>query len=140
MGLATSQVRLLALTSRKADIELQMQINSKRKMMLTRKATELSQEYYNRLKDSNIMYATSNGYEDVNYNYLMGESRDGVYTQAFVKDLMYDSDDTIPRKMESSMILTDQYGRVVANDEISRIVAKVKDGYKEDRINMQTAL
>lgn len=139
MGLATSQVRLLALTSRKADIELQMQINSKRKMMLTRKATELSQEYYNRLKDTNIMYATSNGYEDVNYNYLMGESRNGVYTSDFVKDLMFNNDDTIPRKMEDRMILTDQYGRVVVNDEVARIVAKVKDAYKEDRINMQSA-
>lgn len=139
MGLATSQVRLLALTSRKADIELQMQINSKRKMMLTRKATELSQEYYNRLKDTNIMYATSNGYEDVNYNYLMGESRNGVYTKDFVKDLMTNNDDSIPRKMESSMILTDQYGRVIANDEIARVVAKVKEGYKDDCTNMQTA-
>ena len=48
MGLAVSQVRLLALTNRKADIELQMQINSKRKQMLTRKSTELSQQYYQR--------------------------------------------------------------------------------------------
>ena len=46
MGLAVSQVRLLALTTRKADIELQMQVNSKRKQMLTRKSTELAQQYF----------------------------------------------------------------------------------------------
>ena len=59
MGLATSQVRLLALTTRKADIELQMQVNSKRKQMLTRKSTELAQQYYSRLQDANVQYATS---------------------------------------------------------------------------------
>ncbi len=139
MGLAVSQVRLLALTSRKADIELQMQINSKRKMMLTRKSTELAQQYYNKLQNSNIMYATSNGYEDVNYNYVMGSSRSGVYTSDFVKDLLFNNDDNIPKKFESNMILTDQYGRVIANDEISRIVASVKDKYANERIKSKTA-
>lgn len=139
MGLAVSQVRLLALTSRKADIELQMQINSKRKMMLTRKSTELAQQYYNKLQNSNIMYATSNGYEDVNYNYIMGSSRSGVYTSEFVKDLLFNNDDNIPKKFESNMILTDQYGRVIANDEISKIATSADKSYQGERVITKTA-
>ena len=89
MGLAVSQVRLLALTTRKADIELQMQINSKRKQMLTRKSTELAQQYYQRLQNSTIQYATSNGYEDVNYDYIMGQQVDGNYTSDFMSQVLF---------------------------------------------------
>ena len=56
MGLAVSQVRLLALTSRKADVEMQIQLNSKRKTMLTREATNLAKLYYAKLQNSKIQY------------------------------------------------------------------------------------
>ncbi|MCR5265466.1 MAG: hypothetical protein K6E29_02600 [Cyanobacteria bacterium RUI128] len=132
MGLAVSQIRLLALTTRKADIELQMQVNSKRKQMLTRRSTELAQQYYNRLQDSNIQYATSAGYENVNYNYLMGQtSTGGRYTTEFLKQVMCGntSDGSIPQKFVNGMILTNQYGQVIANNQIAEIVAKTKDCY-----------
>ena len=78
MGLATSQVRLLALTSRKADVEMQIQLNSKRKTMLTREATELSKLYYAKLQNAKIQYSTTNGYKDVTYDYLMAMERSPI--------------------------------------------------------------
>lgn len=131
MGLAVSQVRLLALTSRKADIELQMQINSKRKQMLTRKSTELAQQYYARLQNSNIMYATSNGYEDVNYNYLMGVQSGNKYSSDFMSQVASGSG-SYDSKWENRMILTNQYGQVVLNDNLAKIVQKVSDKYKDN--------
>ena len=132
MGLAVSQVRLLALTTRKADIELRMQVNSKRKQMLTRKSTELAQQYYNRLQDSNIQYATSAGYEDVNYDYMMGKTNDaGRYTEDFIRQIMINRADSsiYPTKIENKMILTDQYGQVVCNNQMAEIVKKVDLSY-----------
>ena len=129
MGLAVSQVRLLALTNRKADIELRMQIDTKRKMMLTRKSTELAQQYYSKLQNSNIQYATSAGYEDVNYHYLMGETDvSGQYNASFLQSLAVNSS-TLVKKNENNMILTDQFGKVVANNTIASIVAKTEDAY-----------
>ncbi len=125
MGLAVSQVRLLALTNRKADIELQMQINSKRKQMLTRKSTELSQQYYQRLQNSSIQYATSNGYEDVNYDYLMGKQANGNITGDFYSQVAYGYGD-IASKSDSRMILTNQYGEVVLNDNLAIAVKKAE--------------
>ena len=128
MGLAVSQVRLLALTSRKADIELQMQVDSKRKQMLTRKSTELSQTYYNKLQDSNIKYATSNGFEDVNYSFLMGETQNKKYTNEFLKQVRCaSSTKNIAQKSENGMILTNQYGQVVVNNQMGAIIAKVNE-------------
>lgn len=139
MGLAVSQVRLLALTSRKADIELRMQVNSKRKQMLTRKSTDLAQQYYNRLQDSNIQYATSAGYEDVNYNYLMGKTNtSGNYTDDFLRQIMIqkESSTVTPQKFENKMILTDQFGQVVTNNEMAEIVAKVDKSYPSNMFSV----
>ena len=134
MGLAVSQVRLLSLTSRKADIELQMQVDAKRKQMLMRKGTELSQQYYRRLKDSNIQYATSNGYENVTFNYLMGQTNaSGVYTEEFMEQVMNGSTD-IPQKFENNMILTDQYGQVVVNNQVAEIVEKINLSYQTGKV------
>ncbi|MBR3889580.1 hypothetical protein IKJ53_03605 [bacterium] len=122
MGLATSQVRLLALTRRKADIELDIQINSKRKQALTRRATELSQQYYHKLQNSKIQYATSDGYENVNYNYLMGVTGPGgVYEGDFLQQIAV-GNGNLPQKSSNTMILTDQYGKVVLNNELSEMV------------------
>ena len=138
MGLAVSQVRLLALTTRKADIELQMQVDSKRKQMLTRKSTELAQQYYSRLQNANIQYATSNGYEDVTYNYLMGASANGSITDDFFSQVMTGGDYNIPQKFENRMILTDMYGQVVCNNELAIAAAKAKDTYADQTIANQT--
>ena len=116
MGLATSQVRLLALTTRKADVEMQIQLNSKRKTMLTREATELAKLYYAKLQNSRIQYSTTNGYKDVNYNYLMGSDQ-GYYFDSIVAQ-----DGTVERKSSDSMILTDAFGRVILSDTMVNVV------------------
>ena len=115
MGLATSQVRMLSLTSRKADVEMQMQLNSKRKTMLTREATQLSKLYYAKLQSSKIQYATANGYSDVNYDYLMAEDSDKFFEQIV-------NGDSFDKKQSSKMIVTDTYGRVVLSHKMLDVV------------------
>lgn len=125
MGLATSQVRLLALTSRKADVEMQIQLNSKRKTMLTREATELAKLYYAKLQNARIQYSTTNGYKDVTYNYLMGADNSNYFDQVVSPN----ADSSIDRKASDSMILTDIYGRVILSDNmIGFIVDTLNNG------------
>lgn len=119
MGLATSQVRLLALTSRKADVEMQIQLNSKRKTMLTREATELSKLYYAKLQNSKIQYATTNGYKDISYSYLMGQSSSTFF------DSVVNATANDDKKASDSMILTDTYGRVILSDDLLKTVLAV---------------
>ena len=138
MGLAVSQVRLLALTRRKADIELDIQINAKRKQALTRRATELSQQYYQKLQNSKIQYATSDGYENVNYDYMMGVTNGTTYANSFLSQVLYGNGE-IPQKTCNTMILTDQYGKVVLNDTMAQIVTRVKAAYADKKTEEQTA-
>lgn len=137
MGLAVSQVRLLALTRRKADIELDIQVDSKRKQALTRKSTELSQTYYQKLQQAKIQYATSDGYENVNYDYIMGKG-DIFYNREFLQQVatMYGN---IDQKTCNSMILTTNYGKVVLNDELSQVVTKAQAGFGGQATEIQTA-
>lgn len=114
MGLATSQVRLLALTSRKADVEMQIQLNSKRKTMLTRESSELAKLYHAKLQNSKIQFATTNGYKDVTYNYLMGS--DSASYMATIAEPSRDYD--LEKKTANEMILTDAYGRVILSDNM----------------------
>lgn len=72
MGLATSQVRLLSLTSRKSDVEFKMQLNAKRKTMLMRESSTLAKLYYAKLQQARYQYSTEEGYNDVTYGYVMG--------------------------------------------------------------------
>ena len=138
MGLAVSQVRLLALTNRKADIELNMQIDSKRKMMLTRKSTELAQRYYSKLQNSNIQYATSAGYEDVNYNYLMGDTDpNNLYSAEFLNNVAFGSSSMV-KKAANNMVLTNQFGEVVVNNSLATIIAKTQDNYNAASTAKQT--
>ena len=140
MGLAISQVRLLALTSRKADLEQKMQIDSKRKQMLTRQSTELAQQYYNKLHNSRIQYATSAGYEDVSFDYLMGKTAtSGKYEESFLQQIVNpsrksNSGESYPEKIDSHMILTDQYGQVVTNNQVAEIVEKVNLSYPSTKV------
>ena len=120
MGLATSQVRLLALTSRKADVEMQIQLNSKRKTMLTRESTELAKLYYAKLQNSKIQYATTNGNKDVTYGYLMAQDTSFFFNQVVSPT----SNSGIDVKTSSNMILTDNYGRVILSDKMLDIVLK----------------
>lgn len=118
MGLATSQVRLLALTSRKADVEMQIQLNSKRKTMLTRESTELAKLYYAKLQNSKIQYATTNGNKDVTYGYLMAQDTGTFFDQVVSPT----SNSGVDVKTSSNMILTDNYGRVILSDSMLDIV------------------
>lgn len=120
MGLATSQVRLLALTSRKADVEMQIQLNSKRKTMLTRESTELAKLYYAKLQNSKIQYATTNGNKDITYGYLMAQDTSSFFNQVVSPT----SNSGIDVKTSSNMILTDSYGRVILSDSMLDIVLK----------------
>lgn len=120
MGLATSQVRLLALTSRKADVEMQIQLNSKRKTMLTRESTELAKLYYAKLQNSKIQYATTNGNKDVTYGYLMAQDKGTFFDQVVSPT----SNSGIDVKTSSNMILTDSYGRVILSHSMLDIVLK----------------
>lgn len=138
MGLAVSQVRLLALTRRKADIELDIQVDSKRKQALTRKSTELSQTYYQKLQQMKIQYATSDGYENVNYDYIMGKSSTGYYDHDFLKQVMF-MNGNIDQKTCNSMILTNKHGEVVLNDELSSLVTATLAGYGDKDTEVQTA-
>lgn len=128
MGLATSQVRLLALTSRKADVEMQIQLNSKRKTMLTRESTELAKLYYAKLQNSKIQYSTTNGNKDVNYGYLMAQDTGAFFDQVVSPT----SNSGIDKKVSSSMILTDNYGRVILSDSMLNYVLNAlnDDGQK----------
>ena len=120
MGLATSQVRLLALTSRKADVEMQIQLNSKRKTMLTRESTELAKLYYAKLQNSKIQYATTNGNKDVTYGYLMAQDTGTFFDQVVSPT----SNSGVDVKTSSNMILTDNYGRVILSGFMLDIVLK----------------
>lgn len=119
MGLATSQVRLLALTSRKADVEMQMQLDSKRKSMLTRESSTLAKLYYAKMQQTNIQYATGNGYKDINYNYLMYSSDTNFLYNVAVGN----KDDD--RKQSNTMILVDSQGRVILDDKMLELVLEV---------------
>ena len=119
MGLAVSQVRLLALTSRKADVEMQIQLNSKRKTMLTREATDLAKLYYAKLQNTKIQYSTTNGYKDVTYGYLMAQDNNNFF------DSIVNANGKVDRKVSDSMILTDTYGRVILSDSMLQIVVDV---------------
>lgn len=129
MGLATSQVRLLALTSRKADVEMQIQLNSKRKTMLTRESTELAKLYYAKLQNSKIQYAVTNGYKDVTYNYLMGQ-----YNAQFFEAVLDPSTASkygIEKKIDDNMLLTDNYGRVILDDSMLRVIVEVFNQHEQ---------
>ncbi len=136
MGLAVSQVRLLALTRRKADIELDIQVDSKRKQALTRKSTELSQTYYQKLQQAKIQYATSDGYENVNYDYVMGKSNGVAYDDDFLKQVLYMSGN-IDQKTCNSMILTDKYGKVVLNDEMAELITATKAAFSGQNVTTE---
>ena len=124
MGLATSQVRLLALTSRKADVEMKIQLNSKHKTMLTRESSELAKLYYAKLQNSRIQYATSDGYQDVTYDYLMGQDSFSYYNDILTKGTYL--------KPAGNMLLTDNYGRVILSDDMLDIVLETLNNNKNE--------
>ena len=115
MGLACSQIRLLTLTSRKADCEYGISINSMEKMALTREQSQLSREYQSKLQSKQISYYANGQYNKINYNYLMGYGAN--YTAI--------TGGTQPLKSDYSMILTDYKGQVVLSDTYANAITSV---------------
>lgn len=118
MGLACSNIRLLTLTSRKADCEYNISIDSMHKMALTREQSELSKQYYAKLKNKNISYYANNQYNKMTYQYLMGYS-------TYMKNFGSSVSSAMPIKEDNSMILTDYNGLVVMNKTYKEILTSV---------------
>ena len=114
MGLASSQVTLLMLTSRKADCEYDIAIASNRKMSLAREASSLSQQYYQKLNTKNLAYYANGRYNNINYEYLMGYGSD--VDNRFMLDGFY------PCKSDLRTVLTDYKGRVVLDPWLADLI------------------
>lgn len=115
MALAINQVRLLALTARKADCELDLTLDSTRKMALAREMSQLSQEYNSKLQSKNIAFYANGKYNKMNYQYLMGYGNN--YFAVW--------DSGYPLKDKNSMILTDYKGQVVMSDAYKEAIIEV---------------
>lgn len=114
MGLACSQIRLLTLTTRKADCELGISLNSIEKMALTREQSALSAEYYSKLQAKKVCYYANGQYQKMNYHYLMGGQN---YMEVLNGDASLKSD--------NNMILTDYKGQVVLSDAYAKAITSV---------------
>ena len=77
MGLSSSQVRLLALTSRKADNELETQHCANQKEALAREMDKVSLNYKNALSQKVLKWSNNSGidYVDLSYSALMRPSK-----------------------------------------------------------------
>lgn len=117
MCLAASQSRYLFLTNRKGDVEYNISINSMEKMALTRQQSDLSKEYYAKLKAKTISYYNNGQYNMMDYGYLMGNGLDTIS-----KILKGDSSGM---KKDNSMVLTDSNGLVVMSDRYAGILQNV---------------
>ena len=77
MGLSCSQVRLMALTARKHDNELETQHCANQKQALTREMDKVSQKYRNALNQKVLKWSNNSGidYVDLSYSTLMRPSQ-----------------------------------------------------------------
>ena len=116
MGLAIDNIRLLTLTARKADLEYNISIDSMEKMAIAREQSNLSQEYYSRLKSKNIAYYANGQYNQMSYGYLMGYTCNTL-------NMMYQNPAML--KKDNSMILTDSSGLVVLGSSYVSTMTKV---------------
>ena len=117
MGLACSQIRLLTLTSRKADLENNISIDSMKKMALAREQSELSKRYYSMLQGKQVSYYANGQENKINYNYLMGYGSRYEY--------LLDAKHAKPIKDNNKMLLADCKGRVVLSQTYANAITKV---------------
>ena len=115
MALSINNVRLLSLTSRKADCELEISLDSMRKMDLARQMSQLSRDYNSKLQAKNIAYYQNGKYNKINYQYLMGYGSN--YFAVW--------DNNYALKDKNSMILTDYRGQVVMSDAYRDAIVSV---------------
>ena len=116
MCFAISEIRLLTLTARKADCEYDISVNTMEKMALTRQQSELSKEYYAKLRSANIAYYANGQYNMMDYGYLMGNA----FTSTNIL-----TGETAGMKKDNSMILTDYNGLVVMSDSYAQVLQRV---------------
>lgn len=116
MGLSIHNIELMMLTSRKADIEYRIAINSMEKMALARSQTDLTQEYYSKLQSKDIVYYANGQYNRMDYGYLMGYSCNTL-------NMMNQNPGML--KSDNSMILTDASGLVVLGSSYVSTMTKV---------------
>lgn len=114
MGLACSQIRLLTLTTRKADCELGISLDSIEKMALTREQSALSSEYYSKLQAKKVCYYANGQYSKMDYHHLMG----GL-------NYMEVLNGASSLKSDNNMILADYKGQVVLSDSYAKAITSV---------------
>jgi hypothetical protein len=112
MGLAAAQIQFLALTTRQADCEYGISIDSMQKMALTREMSQLTSEYNSKLQSKNLKYYANGEYHNIDYEYLMAGSRYAIESKRPLKD-------------DPSMVLTDYNGRVVLKDVFPEAIINV---------------
>lgn len=112
MGLAIAQIQFLTLTTRKADCEFGITMDSMHKMALTREMSLLTSEYNSRLQAKNLTYFANGEYKPIDYGYVMGG------------DQYYLSSDK-PLKDHNNMILTDYKGKVIMSDTYANALTAV---------------
>ena len=112
---ASAQVSLLMLTRRKSDCELNISLASAEKMAITREQSQLSKEYYSKLKAKQVCYYANGQYSKMDYNYLMASPE--AFASLSKGDIICKSD--------NAMILADYKGQVVLNDSYAKIITSV---------------
>ena len=115
MSLSCSNIRLLTLTRRKADIEYGISIDSMRKIALTKEQSLLTQTYNSKLQAKNIAYYDNGKFNKINYNYIMGYGANYTAITSGSQAL----------KNDNSMILTDYKGQVVMSDAYANAIVTV---------------
>jgi len=116
MGLSIDNIRFLTLTQRKADLEYNISIDSMEKMALAREQSELTSQYYSKLKSKNIAYYANGQYNKMSYGYLMGYTCNTL-------NMMYRNQGML--KTDNSMILTDSSGLVILGSSYVSTMTKV---------------
>lgn len=115
MGLACSNVRFLALTRQKSNIQHQIMLTSSAKISLSREMSDLTKEYNSKLQSKNITYYKDGSYKKINYGFLMGFGSNyaGIFdTEGYAV------------KNDNSMILSNYKGQVVlANSYANAIIS-----------------
>lgn len=108
MGMAASQVRLLALTSRKHDNELQTMRLSNKKVALQRDMRNITSDYQNALNTKVFKWTNNSGVSsvDLSYNNLMSPSAANQYTP---------------------YMITSESGRVVVDDKYQKYAEMISE-------------
>ncbi|MFQ8625352.1 MAG: hypothetical protein ACLSA2_02145 [Candidatus Gastranaerophilaceae bacterium] len=87
MGLAASQARFLAITSRKMNCEFQSMQIAQEKLSVTRDLQKASQEYQNSLSATKLVWDTEdNTVYDLSYDVMMTPSMANDYNPYLVTD------------------------------------------------------